>query len=251
MSVLIPVGVSNRHMHLTREVLDTLFGRGIELEVYRYLRQRGEFASKQTVEMIGPRNRFSAVRILGPLRDRMQVEVSRSDAVFLGIFPPMGKFASLPDGESLELKGPNGSIKIAENIMVSRRHLHLNQADADEIGVRDQDSVYVAPVKMTADPAESRICIMGNVLVRVQENFIKELHLDTDEGNACGLRSGDMVYVVPSSIGYYAEMPSKKLVTEHDVRQAVLRKQKIRLLKGTIITPAAKDLAKSYNIFVE
>ncbi len=238
-------------MHVTREVLDILFGPGFELEVYRYLRQRGEFASKQSVEVTGPRNRFPKVRILGPLRDKMQVEFSQTDAVFLGIHPPMGKMTAMPEGESIEIKGPNGAITLAENIMVSRRHLHLSPADADEIGVKHGDSVYVAPAKTTANPEESRICIMGNVLVRVKDTFIKQLHLDTDEGNASGLKSGDMVYVVPSSIGYYAEMPSKRLITERDVRQAILRKQKIRVQNGTIVTPAAGDLAKTHNIFVD
>ncbi len=247
----IPVGVSNRHMHLTRDYLDILFGPGSELAVHRPLRQKGEFASEQMVEMSGPKGKFPAVRILGPLRDRIQVEVSRSDAIHLGINPPVGKFAGLPQGQSLVLKGPKGSVTLTENIMISRRHLHINPEDAQALGIKDQDAIFVAPVGMQGDPAESRMAVLGNVLVRVKDSFIKELHIDTDEANATGLASGDMVYVVQSSLGYYAEMPSKSLITETDVRQAILRKQKIRLAKGMIVTPAARDLAKAHNIFTE
>lgn len=247
----IPVGVSNRHMHLTREALDVLFGAETELKVYRYLRQRGEFASEQHVEMIGPKGKFSIVRILGPLRDRIQIEVSRTDAFHLGIHPPVGKFAGLPEGESVTLKGPHGSLTIAEDVMISRRHIHINAEDAQAIGIKDQDSVYVAPVNVKGDPLESRLCVLGNVLVRVKDTFIKELHIDTDEANACGLVAGDFVFVVQSSVGYYSEMPTSRLITERDVRRALLQKQKIRLLKGTLVTPAARELGNSHKIFIE
>jgi putative phosphotransacetylase len=247
----IPVGVSNRHMHLTREAVEVLFGPGSELKVYRYLRQRGEFASEQYVEMTGPKGKFAFVRILGPLRDRIQIEVSRTDAFQLGIHPPVGKFSGLPEGESIAIKGPHGSLTITENIMISRRHIHINAEDAQAIGIKDQDSVYVAPVNIKGDPMESRLCVLGNVLVRVKDTFVKELHIDTDEANACGLIAGDFVFVVQSSLGFYSEMPSSRLVTERDVRRALLLKQKIRLLKGTLVTPAARELGNSHKIFIE
>jgi len=248
---LIPVGVSNRHMHLTRELLDILYGPRSELTVYRPLYQKGEFASEQFVEMIGPKGKFDAVRILGPLRERLQVEVSRTDCFHLGINPPVGKFDSLPEGESIILKGPKGSVTLTENVMISRRHIHISPEEAEEIGVKDQDTVFVAPAQMKGDPAESRICIMGNVLIRVKDTFKKQLHIDTDEANAAGLSTGDYVYVVQSSLGYYAETEGKRLITENDVRQAIRKKQKIRLQKGVIVTPAARDLAKSFDVFIQ
>jgi len=246
---LIPVGVSNRHMHLTQEALDTLFGPGSKLTVYRPLYQRGEFASEQFVEMIGPKGKFDAVRILGPLRDLIQVEVSRTDCFHLGIHPPVGRFDKLPEGESIILKGPAGALTLTENVMISRRHIHINPDEAAEIGIKDQDTVFVAPAQIKGDPAESRICIMGNVLVRVRDTFVKELHIDTDEANAAGLSHGDYVYIVQSSLGYYAEVEGKRLVTENDVRQAIMKKQKIRLSPGVIVTPAAQDLAKEHDVF--
>ena len=251
MSTLIPVGVSNRHMHVTREALDTLFGPGSEPTVYRNLYQHGEFASEQFVEMVGPKGTIPKVRILGPLRTQMQVEVSRTDAYLLGIHPPIGIFDNLPEGETIVLNGPKGSLTLTRDVMISRRHIHISPPEAEEIGIKNGDTVFVAPATIRGNPAESRICIMGNVLVRVKESFRMQLHIDTDEGNASGLVNGDQVYVVQSSLGRYDEMPSKKLITESDVRQAVLRKQKIRLKKGAIVTPAAADLGKEKNVFIQ
>jgi putative phosphotransacetylase len=247
---LIPVGVSNRHMHLTREALETLFGPGSDLSVYRPLRQRGEFASEQMVEMVGPAGSYSRVRILGALRDQIQIEVAPSDARVLGIDPPIGRFGPLPEGQSLELRGPKGVLKISENVMISRRHIHIAPDEAAEIGIRNGQSVFVAPLN-GGDPLQSRICVFGNVLVRVDETFVKEMHIDTDEANAAGLKSGDMIYVVQSSVGYYDEKPSSRLIVESDVRGAIMRRQKIRLNKGVIITPAARDLARAHDVFIE
>ncbi len=253
MPKLIPVGVSNRHMHLTREAMDILFGPGSELSVYKELYQKGEFASEQIVECIGPKGKFQHLRVLGPLRKTLQIEVSGSDAYHLGITPPIGKFTNLPDGQYVTLKGPAGSMKVTENVMISRRHIHINADDAKEMGVKQGDVVFVAPAQERGDKAESRFCIMGNVLVRVADNFLTQLHIDMDEGNAVGLKNGDNVFIVQSSMGYYEDekAPDKKLITESDVRQAKLKGLKIRLQKGMIVTPAAKDLGKAYNIFVE
>lgn len=251
MSTLIPVGVSNRHMHLTREAMDALFGAGSKLTVFRNLYQRGEFASEQFVEMVGPKGTLPKVRVLGPLRTQMQVEVSRTDAYLLGIHPPIGIFANLPEGESLVLNGPKGSFALTRDVMISRRHIHISPTEAEEIGVKDGNVVFVAPATIRGNPAQSRMCIFGNVLIRVKESFRMQMHIDTDEGNATGLVTGDNVYVVQSSLGLYDEMPSKKLITENDVRGAILRKQKIRLKKGVIVTPAALDLGKEKKIFVE
>jgi len=181
----------------------------------------------------------------------MQVEVSRTDAYFLGIHPPVGIFDNLPEGETIVLNGTKGSLVLTRDVMISRRHIHISPPEAEEIGVKNGDTVFVAPAAIRGNPAESRICILGNVLIRAKDTFRLQLHIDTDEGNAAGLVNGDQVYVVQSSLGRYDEMPSKKLITEGDVRQAILRKQKIRLKKGVIVTPAAADLAKEKNVFVE
>jgi putative phosphotransacetylase len=248
LSILIPVGVSNRHMHLTREATDTLFGPGSELTVFRDLYQTGEFASQQFVEMVGPRGRIPKVRILGPLRIKLQIEISRTDAFHLGNNPPVGIFGKLPPGETVVLNGPAGSLSLTGNIMISRRHIHCNSEEAEKIGVKDGDAVFVVPATIRGNPAESRMTIMGNTLIRVNDTYRLQMHVDTDEANAAGMVTGDMVFVI-NNINTPSQSTNKKLITEEDVKIAVLQKQKIRILPGMIVTPAARDLGKEKNIF--
>jgi putative phosphotransacetylase len=246
----IPVGVSNRHMHLTREMLDILFGSGFELTVYRNLLQRGEFASEQFVKMVGPKGAIERVRILGPLREKSQIEISRTDAFTLGLNPPVGLFTKLPDGESITLTGSKGLLTVDENVMISRRHIHISPQEAEQIGVQDQEIVFVAPLTETGDPAQSRVVIFGNVLVRVKDTYVLQMHIDTDEANASGLKSGDQVYVVQSSLRYNVNLNGRRLVTENDVRKAIMQGQKLKIEKGMIVTPAAKELGKHRGVFV-
>jgi len=246
----IPVGVSNRHMHLTREILDVLFGPGFDLTVYRPLRQRGEFAAEQFVKLSGPKGSFEKVRILGPLREKLQIEISRTDAFALGLNPPVGLFAKLPNNQSVTLTGSKGSLSVNENVMISRRHIHLSQHDAKQIGVRDQETVFVAPMNETGDHAQSRAVIFGNALVRIRDTYMLEMHIDTDEANASGLKTGDHVYVVQSSLRYNANLNGRRLVTENDVRKAIMQGQKIKIDKGMIVTPAAQELGKYRGVFV-
>lgn len=250
MSILIPVGVSNRHMHLTQEALDVLFGPGSKLTIFRDLYQHGEFASEQIVEMVGPKGIIPKVRVLGPLRTQLQVEVSRTDAIHLGINPPVGYFGSLPNGETVILRGPQGSLTLTQDVMLSRRHIHLSSKEAEEIGVKDGDTVFVAPATIKGNPAESRMCIMGNTLIRVKDSFRLQIHIDTDEANASGLVTGDKVFVIPSLSAAPTAAPSKKLITESDVKEAVANNQKIQVVPGMIVTPAARDLGKEKGVLV-
>lgn len=249
LSILIPVGVSNRHMHLTREAMDALFGPGSQLTVFRELYQTGEFASNQFVEMVGPKGRIPKVRILGPLRTRLQVEVSRTDAFHLGIDPPVGIFGPLPSGETIVLNGPAGSLTLTENVMISRRHIHISPKEAEELGVADGDTVFVCPATIRGNPAESRLCIMGNTLIRVNETFKLQMHIDTDEANAVGLVTGDKVFVV-NVAEQSAPAREKRLISEEDVKQAIKSNQKIRLKPGQLVTPAARDLGREKGVFV-
>ena len=236
-------------MHLTREAMNTLFGPGSELTVFRDLYQTGEFASQQFVEMVGPRGRIPKVRILGPLRKKLQVEISRTDAFHLGNNPPVGMFDKLPQGETVILNGPAGSMTLTENVMLSRRHIHLNSKEAEEIGVKDGDNVFVAPATIRGNPAESRMTIMGNTLIRVNDSFRLQMHIDTDEANAAGLVTGDMVFVI-NNLNTASQPSKKKLITEEDVKKAASQNQKIRISPGIIVTPAARDLGKEKNVFI-
>lgn len=236
-------------MHLTQNALDVLFGPGSQLTIFRDLYQHGEFASEQIVEMVGPKGVIPKVRVLGPLRTQLQVEVSRTDAIHLGVNPPIGIFGNLPQGETIILNGPYGSLTLTQDVMLSRRHIHLNSKEAEEIGVKDGDTVFVAPATIKGNPAESRMCIMGNTLIRVKDSFRLQIHIDTDEANASGLVTGDKVFVISNNFASPAQS-SKKLITESDVKEAVAKNQKIKISPGMIVTPAARDLGKEKGVLI-
>jgi propanediol utilization protein len=183
----IPLGVSNRHIHLTQKTFHRLFGEGVAFEEMRPLYQPGEFASKHTLTIVGPKLRsIPGVRILGPLRTYDQVEVSLTDAVFLGIDPPVANSGTLSKAAPLTLVGPNGSVYLEQCAIVASRHIHMTNADAAQLGVRDGDlcKVRVAGVKST---------VFENVLVRTNDSWRLQMHLDTDDANAADVRDESVV----------------------------------------------------------
>jgi putative phosphotransacetylase len=183
----IPLGVSNRHIHLTDSTFHKLFGAQARFEQMRPLYQPGEFASAHTLTIVGPKLRsIPSVRILGPLRKYDQVEVSLTDAVFLGIDPPVVNSGSLGSAAPLTLVGPSGSVYIEKVAIVASRHIHMTNSDARQLGVRDGDycRVRVAGEKST---------IFENVLIRTNDNWLLQIHLDTDDANAANIR--DDTYV--------------------------------------------------------
>ncbi len=178
----IPVAVSGRHMHVARGVLDRLFGEGFQLTKLRDLGQPGEFASEQTVTVVGRSLRaLECVRVLGPVRPYTQVELSGTDAVRLGIDPPVRPSGDLIGSESVTVVGPCGSVHLKASAIVATRHLHMTDRDAREHGVADGDRVRI---RFTGD----RALVLENVLVRVGKSAALELHLDTDDANAAGVR---------------------------------------------------------------
>ncbi len=179
---LIALGVSNRHIHLTRPTFQRLFGEKAEFESLRPLYQPGEFASKNTLAIAGPKLRtIPGVRILGPLRNYDQVEVSLTDAVFLGIDPPVANSGTLDEAAPLTLIGPNGSVYLERCAIVASRHIHMTGADARRLGVSDGDlcRVRVGGAKPT---------VFENVLVRTNDAWKLQIHLDTDDANAANIR---------------------------------------------------------------
>jgi len=186
-SPTIPLGVSNRHIHLTQKTFHRLFGEGAAFEEMRPLYQPGEFASKHTLAIVGPKLRsIPGVRILGPLRNYDQVEVSLTDAFFLGIDPPVANSGTLNDAAPLTLVGPNGSVYLERCAIVASRHIHMPGADAARLGVRDGDlcKVRVPGAKST---------VFENVLVRTNDNWRLQMHLDTDDANAANIREETVV----------------------------------------------------------
>ena len=178
----IPVAVSGRHIHVARGVLDRLFGEGFQLTTLRDLGQPGEFASEQTVTVVGRSMKaLECVRVLGPVRTYTQVELSGTDAVRLGIDPPVRRSGELVGSESVTVVGPCGSVHLKESAIMATRHLHMTERDAQEHGVTDGDRVRI---RFPGD----RALVLENVLVRVGRTSALELHLDTDDANAAGVR---------------------------------------------------------------
>jgi putative phosphotransacetylase len=175
------VNISARHLHVSPEHLRTLFGPGAELTVYRWLYQPGEFASEQTVTIIGPRRRaIEKVRILGPARPTTQVELSLTDAVAMGVEAPVRPSGQIDGTPGCILLGPAGVVELPRGVIRAERHVHMSPADAAVYGFKDRQYV-----KLHVDSDCS--ATFDRVLVRVDERFLLEVHVDTDEGNACNL----------------------------------------------------------------
>lgn len=184
----IPVGVSGRHLHLSPAHLALLFGPKYELSSVKLLRQPGQYAAQETVTLVGPKGQIEGVRVLGPTRAHTQVEVSRTDAVRLGIKPPVRESGDLAGAADIVIRGPAGEVPAPASTILAWRHLHLHTSEAEQLGLKSGAAVSVA-VK------GPRAVTFHNVIVRVHPQFKAEFHIDTDEANACGLENGDMIEI--------------------------------------------------------
>jgi acetate kinase len=182
----IPIGVSSRHVHLSRADADALFGAGYELTRKRDVTQPGQYVTRETVDLIGPRGEIHAVAIINPLRKETQVELARTDALRLGVNPPIRESGQLDGTPGLRLRGPAGEITIAKGAILAQRHVHMHTSDARAFGVHDKD---VIKVRVDGD----REMVMGDVLVRVSDKYALDMHVDTDEANAAGLGNDSVV----------------------------------------------------------
>jgi putative phosphotransacetylase len=185
----VPVGISNRHVHVSQTDLEILFGKGHELKPTKPLSQPGQFACEETVDLIGPKNTMFKVRILGPVRPSTQVEISRTDSFMLGVNPPIRDSGSLSGTPGITVAGPAGKIEIKEGVIIAQRHLHLSTDEANELNLKDKEWISV---KFEGQRGLS----FDHVLVRVGPNFKKDLHLDTDEANAANLANGDLGTII-------------------------------------------------------
>lgn len=183
----VPVGVSARHVHVTKEHLERLFGEGHHLTKLRDLYQPGEFAANETLTVVGPKRRlFEQVRILGPIRSFTQVELSYSDGVYLGLDLPYRLSGNIRGSAPLILIGPKGVLHLPEGGIRAARHIHINPQDARRLGVRSGQTVSVR----TSGPMS---LVFNNVIIREKEDLRLQMHIDTDEANAAGIRCGDTV----------------------------------------------------------
>ena len=172
------VETSARHVHLTAEAFATLFGEGKELTVKKMLSQPGQFASEERVTIVGPKKSLPTVSILGPFRKANQVELSATDARSIGIVAPIRESGDVAGSGACKIVGPEGEIEISEGVIVAKRHIHLTPADAEEMGVKDKDVVWV---RLDTD---GRKAILGDVVCRVSDSYALAMHIDTDESNA-------------------------------------------------------------------
>jgi putative phosphotransacetylase len=178
--VEVPVHVSNHHVHLNAEAVERLFGTGHLLTPLRELLQPGQFAAEEAVTLVGPHGTLQGVRVLGPMRPRVQVEISGTDQFALGIQAPVRESGSIEGSVGIVLKGPAGEMTLEEGVMRALRHIHMTTGDADSIGVKNGARVSV---RLVGD----RATIAEGVLVRVSDSAALEMHIDTDEANAAGV----------------------------------------------------------------
>ncbi len=181
---VIPVAISARHVHLRQQTIERLFGTGYRLRPDKPLSQPGQYASFETVTLIGPRGRLEHVRVLGPPRSADQVEISRTDERVLGIDAPVRLSGDLKSTPGVVIEGPKGSVALDNGVVCALRHVHMSPSDAQRLGVRDGQIVQVEA------GSESRAVIFTDVVVRVSPAFQLEFHIDTDEGNAAGIEPG-------------------------------------------------------------
>ena len=185
----VPIGVSNRHIHLDRADMDILFGRDSELTFKKELGQPGQYACEEMVTLHGPKGELSRVRVLGPLRSESQVEISVTDGFTLGVRPPIRESGKLSGTPGVTIVGPKGTVEKDTGTIAALRHIHLTPGDAQRMGVKDKQMVKV-------EIRGLRGGIFHNVLIRVSDQFAPEMHIDVDEANAFGVKNGDRAYII-------------------------------------------------------
>ncbi|MBA4699130.1 phosphate propanoyltransferase [Faecalicatena contorta] len=186
---MVPVGVSARHVHLTQEHVEVLFGPGYQLTKKKEL-MGGQYASNELVTIVGLKLRaIENVRILGPVRTKSQVEVSATDAIRLGVKAPIRESGNIAGSAAVAVVGPKGALYLNEGCIIAKRHIHMAPKDAMAAGVHDGDTVSVK-----AD--NERGTVFNHVQIRVDDSFTLEMHIDTDEANAARIVTGDTVRII-------------------------------------------------------
>ncbi|HVE14626.1 MAG TPA: phosphate propanoyltransferase [Elusimicrobiota bacterium] len=187
----VPIGVSNRHLHLTQEHWDALFGKGSQPKKYRPTRQPGYYAAEQAVDVEGPKGKIVNVRVVAPHRTKTQVEVSRTDALALGLNPPVRGSGTLTGAAPIKITGPKGSVDVPDALIIAQRHVHFSPAEAAAMKVKDGEFLRVR-----AGVGGPRETVFEGALARVSDKFALEFHIDTDEANAAWVKNGDLAYIV-------------------------------------------------------
>ena len=249
----VPVASSNRHIHLCRNDMEALFGKNYELKKMRNLIQPGQFACEEKVAIITPKGRIAGVRVLGPLRKQTQVEISATDSYKLGIPLCIRMSGDLEGSPGCRIEGPLGEIEINKGVIISARHLHMSQEEANIFGLKNKDIVKVRKQGV-------RSVTFDNIVVRAGEGHSLELHLDTDEANAAGIekreflklvRDGEVTVEDSLSPAKEEILDVMELITEWDIKElSGAGKKAVKLAPKGIATPLAVDKAKDVGITI-
>ncbi|OXS76695.1 phosphate propanoyltransferase [Domibacillus enclensis] len=242
----IPVAVSARHVHLSPEHVEALFGKGYELTKRSELSQPGQFASNEMVVIAGPKGSLERVRVLGPVRQLTQAEISWTDAMKIGVRPPLRESGNVKDSAPVTMIGPSGSVSLPEGLIIAQAHIHMAPHDARQFGVKDGERVSV---KISSE----RPLSIDHVRIRVSERYRLEMHIDTDEANAGFIRSGARGLILSDHTAVPSAAPVvQQTVLPYEFKQKLLAREHIQAIdeteivvrKGTIVTPLAKDTAR-------
>ena len=189
----ISVGISNRHIHLSEEHMQSLFGKGTELHILKELSQPGQYACKECVTLVGPKGCIENVRILGPTRRQTQVEILSADCYKLGVKAPLKISGELDGTPGLVISGPKGCEKLTSGVIIAKRHIHMTPQDAAKFNCNDNDIVKV-------ECQGERGGILGNVVVRVTETSKLDFHIDVEEANCMGMNDGSKIIIINENI---------------------------------------------------
>ena len=186
----IPIEVSARHVHLSQDAAEVLFGKNYKFNVRKNLSQPGQYACEERIDIIGPRGSLNSVSVLGPFRHETQVEISLTDARRIGLKPPVRESGDLRGTPGCILRGPNGEIGLESGVIIAKRHIHMHTDDAIKVGVKNGQ---ICEVRATN---EERFITFGDVVIRVSDKFALAMHIDTDESGAMNWSSGTMGEVI-------------------------------------------------------
>ncbi|MGE7946430.1 phosphate propanoyltransferase [Lysinibacillus sp. NPDC093688] len=251
----IPIGVSARHVHLAQAEVEQLFGDNYQLTPKFELSQPGQFAAEETVVIAGPKGSIERVRILGPARSLSQVEISWTDAMKLGMKPPLRVSGDIKGSSPVTLIGPKGSVVLHEGLIIAQAHIHMSPTDSARFQVADGQSVQIKIEGI-------RPIILSNVIIRVSERYRLEMHIDTDEANAGLIQQGALAEIIYAQaneqmnvkelapVVSQADKPSiyhfdKKLLSQVEVLE--IEAQEIVVPKKTIVTALAYDKIRELN----
>ncbi|MCL2293484.1 MAG: phosphate propanoyltransferase [Spirochaetes bacterium] len=265
----IPVAVSARHVHLTKEAVETLFGKGHKLTFKRNITLPGEFLAEERVSIVTAKGELRNVAVLGPERSQVQVEVSQTDARHLGINAPLRLSGDVEGSANVYIISNNASITANSSTIVARNHIHMTPLDAERFKVRDGDKVCV-------QVNSKRPVLFDDVIIRVSDKFALIFHIDADEGNACMLQDNDTCVIVNkadccigasggnnAAVGASGAVgsanakktlhnSSEKFISEHKAKELAKGNVKtVTFKKGVILSPLAKDVFSNARIKVE